>query len=204
MVSQSVKARYWSAVLYPENMIDNWDIEIGDILQIPYAYCVHDKDKDEDHFSRKTHLHLIIAFSNTTTLKNAKSVFERLAKPNKSAIALDKVENVVSVRGAYNYLIHDTETARKKKKYQYDPCDRVCGNGFDIGLFEQVSVAEKSERCRFLCDLIIEEKITNFADFYLAVMSLDDTVYFECIKSYSGLFERLTKAVYLKEFIPHK
>ena len=38
------KNRYWSGIAYPENMIDTWQDDIGDIVQLPYAYCIHDKD----------------------------------------------------------------------------------------------------------------------------------------------------------------
>ena len=39
-----VKVRYWWGILYPENMIENWKDEIEDVLQLPFCYCVHDKD----------------------------------------------------------------------------------------------------------------------------------------------------------------
>ena len=44
----------------------------------------------------------------------------------------------------YNYLIHDTEDSRKKHKHQYDKSERITGNNFDIGSYEQLSVDEKN------------------------------------------------------------
>lgn len=41
------KARYWVGVLYPENMIMDWEVSIGDILQLPFAYCLHNADQDQ-------------------------------------------------------------------------------------------------------------------------------------------------------------
>ena len=41
----SVKARYWTGVCYPENMRDDWKELVEDLLGVPTAYCVHDKDK---------------------------------------------------------------------------------------------------------------------------------------------------------------
>ena len=58
----SEKAKYWCAVLYPESMISDWKESISEILQIPYSYCIHDKDKDGHDGDRKTHVHLILAF----------------------------------------------------------------------------------------------------------------------------------------------
>lgn len=40
-IDTSVKARYWWAVLYQENMVDGWRDNIEELLQLPYAYCDH-------------------------------------------------------------------------------------------------------------------------------------------------------------------
>ncbi len=31
------RARYWIGVLYTENMIDNWEQDLGDIVKVQYA-----------------------------------------------------------------------------------------------------------------------------------------------------------------------
>ena len=69
------KNKYWWGVLYPENMIENWKDEISEKLQLPFAYCIHDKCKDEKGEHRKTHVHLIVAFKNSFTLINCIFVF---------------------------------------------------------------------------------------------------------------------------------
>lgn len=193
------KARYWSGVLYPENMVDNWETEIGDIVQVPYAYCIHDADKTGKEEERKVHVHLILVFPNTTTYSHAFKVFDLLSKEGCKAI--NKCEAVVSIRGAYDYLIHDTDAAKKAKKKLYDSSCRKTGNNFDIGAYEQLGVAEKNEMCQLLCNIIIAEKFTNFVDFYaycMAEIFPEDSNYFEIVKSYSGLFERLTKGNFQK------
>ena len=63
----SEKAKYWTCILYPESMVDDWQDKICDILQVPFAYCIHDKDKDGHDGDRKIHVHVEIAFPNTTT-----------------------------------------------------------------------------------------------------------------------------------------
>lgn len=45
-IDTSVKARYWWAVLYQENMVDGWRDNIEELLQLPYAYCEHVADVD--------------------------------------------------------------------------------------------------------------------------------------------------------------
>lgn len=110
------KSRYWVGVLYNENMLENWQTEIGDILQLPFCYCIHDRDKLADESEdRKTHIHLIIAFNNTTTYNHAFNIFNMLSAEGKNA--LNKIESVVSIRSMYDYLIHDTETCRKKVNF---------------------------------------------------------------------------------------
>lgn len=41
-IDTSVKARYWWAVLYQENMVDGWRDNIEELLQLPYAYWAAD------------------------------------------------------------------------------------------------------------------------------------------------------------------
>lgn len=193
------KARYWSGVLYPENMIDDWEQEIGDIVQVPYAYCIHDADLTGKEEERKIHVHLILVFPNTTTYNHAMNVFNLLSKPGLRAI--NTCQAIVSIRGSYDYLIHDTDTSKKQNKKQYDPALRITGNNFDIGAYEQLGIAERNDLCIQLCNIIISEKFINFTDFYEYCMTnlfSENSNFFEIIKSYSGLFERLTKGNFQK------
>lgn len=193
------KARYWVGVLYNENMREDWETDIGDILQLPYAYCIHDKDKQSDHAEdRKVHTHILIAFPNTTTYKNALRTFDQLSAPGKRAI--NTCEYCISVRGSYDYLIHDTETCKKKGKHLYDKSERKEGNNFDIGSFEQVSVAEKQEKRREISLLILEKEFSNYLDLYMYICSNYDSIYEEVLCNYSGHFERLTRGQYQKEY----
>lgn len=187
------KARFWCGVLYPENMVDNWEDEIGDVLQLPYAYCLHNKDNDTKSEHRKDHVHIIVAFPNTTTYKHAMSVFGQLSATGKTA--LNTIQAVINVRNMYDYLIHDTETCKKKGKELYDKSERITGNNFDIGSYEQLGVAEKNDITKELCVLIREKGFINFGDFFdYVIFNYEDTNYFEILKTYSGLFERLTKS----------
>lgn len=183
------KARYWSAVLYPENMIADWKEKIGDILELPYAYCVHDKDLDKEDEHRKLHLHLLLAFPNTTTMAHALRTAEKLSAEGKKACPV--IESVISIRHIWEYLIHNTEDSKKQGKYQYDISERITGNGFDIGSYEQLSVAEKYKMSKELCDFICQHNITNFADFYLYAINNFGEEYFELIQVNSGFYNRL-------------
>lgn len=107
------KSRYWTGVLYTENMLTDWEMEIGDLVQLPYSYCVHN-DVDEEGESRKEHVHIILVFSNTTTYNHAFSVFDRLSAAGRRSV--NRIESVINIRQMYEYLIHNTETCKKKNK----------------------------------------------------------------------------------------
>ena len=194
-MSTKTKGRYFLAVLYPENMRKEWQDEMGDLLGYPYAYCIHDKDKTKDGDERKTHVHMIVAFPTTTTMQHAMTIFSKLSADGKKA--LNKIEIASSIVNAYNYLIHDTESCRKLKKHLYEKSERITGNNFDIGNYEQISTADKDRMLKELCDYIIENEITNFADMYIQVTQNFDTPYFTVLKLYSGLLERLTRGVFI-------
>lgn len=194
----SGNAKYWSGVCYPENMLSDWQIKIGDLLQVPFAYAIHDLDHDSKSDHRKDHVHVVLAFPNTTTQKHALSVFNLLSSDGFTCCST--CQAVISIRHVYDYLIHDTDSCLKQGKELYTPDRRILGNGFDIGSYEQISLAEKDSISIELANIIVQQGFTNFMDFYIYVMSLhpDDVKYFEIIKSNSGFFERLSRGNYQK------
>lgn len=193
------KARYWWAIAYPENMKENWQDSISDLLQVPYAYCIHDKDLDHDGDDRKEHVHIMLAFPNTTTEKHAKSVFKELEATGRKMLANDTIRRVIAVRAAYNYLIHDTPECVKKNKHQYDRSERICGNNFDIGLYEQVSLEDKALMRKELSRLMIEKRFSDYAVFYQFVLANYDSHYESVVVTYSSHFDKLAKGIFHQE-----
>lgn len=185
------KARYWVAVCYPENMVLGWQNDIGELLQVPYTYCIHDKDVESDGTPRKVHVHIMVAFSNTTTYNHALKVFKRLGDK-----AVNTCQSVVGIRHMYDYLIHDTEDSRKKHKHLYEKSERITGNNFDIGSYEQISTLDKNRMVKELADKIIEDDITNFRIFYILVSNNYDTQYFEVMKNHAQFFRALIAGNY--------
>lgn len=192
------KNRQWSAILYPENMREDWKDEIDNLVQLPYAYCLHDKGLElETGDHRKAHLHLILVWPAPTTQKHAMEVFDRLSAPDRKA--LSTCEPVYNARRMYDYLIHDTEDSKKKGKYQFDPKERIIGNNYDIGAYVQVSQTEKNEAFDALTAFILDNDISNFADFIaMAAIAFEDQreLYRDVIRGWSGYFERLIKGQY--------
>lgn len=185
----TTKARYWTAVCYPESMRPDWRDVIGEVLQIPGVYTIHDKDVDGDQDDRKVHVHVMCAWANTTTYKAALQLFQLLSAPGKRCC--NTCQKVQNVRYMYNYLIHDTDDARKKHKFQYKPADRVAFNNFDIGAYEQLGVADKRAIRRAIGKIIIDENFTNYIDLYNYILSNYDGEYEETLVCYSGHFVRM-------------
>ena len=187
------KARYWWAVLWTENLSDDWQEKIYDTIQYPFAYCIHDTDTDSKSEHRKDHVHLIIAFPNTTTYKHALNVFKLLGDN-----AVNTCEACISIRHCYDYLIHDTESCSKADKHLYDPECRVTGNGFDIGLFEQLGAVEKKAMRSELITFCKREKFVVLGDFDDAVEEHFPYEYLDVLRDNTSLFERYCKSNYLK------
>lgn len=192
----TTKARYWVGVGYPENMRPDWQDVIGEVTQLPYAYCVHDKDMDGNEDDRKEHVHILLAFPNTTTYKSALTVMQGLSADGRKAF--NTVQKVNNVRFMYNYLIHDTEDCKKKHKHLYDASERVTGNNFDIGSYEQVGVEEKKAMRKELAEVIFSRDFKNYLDFYVYVCQNFPPEYEDVVVGYSGHFERLTKGNFQK------
>ena len=188
----SQKAKYWWAVLYPESMLNDWENNISDLVQVPFSYCVHNKDLVEDSEERKTHVHLILVFPNTTTYNHALSVFQEL-QPNCGIC-----KRIINIRQAYDYLIHNTDDCIKKGKYQYSDSDRICGNNFDIGAYQQLGVEEKHKMLDQLIDFIVDNGFTNMIDFRIGMNSVFPDEYKELLYGYHGLLECFCKGNYLK------
>lgn len=187
------KYKYFVAVLYPESMVDDWEDNIAFLLQKPYAYCIHDKDKTGHDGDRKVHVHVMVAYNNNTTVNSAIKLFKNLQPSCNYCEPCD-------VSYMFNYLIHDTDDCKKKNKYLYDVSERVLGNNFDIGMYEVLSVRDKNERLKEFCDYIIQNRIDNFTDFYFQLCYGEDIVAtdFDIIKNNSGFLERLCKGYFYK------
>lgn len=185
------KARYWWAVLYQENMVDGWREKIEDELQIPFAYCEHTLDTDAKSEHRKDHMHLILAFPNTTTYSHALNVFKLLGDD-----AVNTCKAVVNIRNAYDYLIHDTNACRKAGKHLYSPEQRICGNNFDIGSYEQISMEEKQGMLREMVSFIKENRCMDLMTFTDAALDYFGLEYWDIIVGYNAVLERYCRSMY--------
>lgn len=202
MAEAGNKARYWVGVLYPENMIDDWEDEINAKLQIPFAYCKHYKCLDKEGQPRPKHVHIMVVFANTTTYNHAMNTFKKLEKDGCKAI--NKCERVQGVRWMYEYLIHNTEDAIKKKKHQYDPSERITGNNFDIGLYEQISLADEEDIINAICNIIELNQFTNFYDIDKYIRENGDVEYKRIFRRHQSYFNNIVKGLFHKKMVEKK
>lgn len=190
------KSNKWEGILYPENMRDDWLEVIEDLIPYPISYCIHDKDKEGHDGDRKTHIHMIMVTGdsrNRTTQKHALAVYNRLSKDGK--ICCSTCQPVFNLPRAYDYLIHDTEKAKKDGKHLYDRSERKCLNCFDIANYETLTDTQKNLMLIELCDMIQEKKIMDISALYSVVRELD-THYFIVFKSYNSILRAMTEGVY--------
>lgn len=172
--------------MWPESMRSDWKDCIAEELEIPFAYCIHDKDVDKVGAIRKEHVHILVAFNNTTTYNHALRLFQRLG-------VCDTVKNVISVRNMYDYLIHDTDDARKKGKFQYLVEERILGNHFDIGSYEQLSLERKKEIKKEIINLIDGMNFQDFWELTQYIYNCEDDDLIDTFESNQGFFNNVVK-----------
>lgn len=194
--------RYFWGSCYPENMIPNWKEEIDFILQKPFAYCVHNADKAIVSEDRKEHVHIILAYGNNSTSKAACRLLNKLSLPGKQCCPF--VEACDDVGYCYEYLIHNTDNAKKKGKHLYQQSERITGNGFDIGLYVQLTKAEKDQLLSDLEDFIIDNGVMNFIELVENVKHGMDRKYLEIVRTYQSYLNNLCKGAYHRFEIARK
>lgn len=190
------KTKYWEGVLYPESMRPSWKEDIEDVLQVPFAYAVHDQDVDSNGKPRKAHVHVMVVWPGNTTRQAVIRAFNALSKPGERCCSTAEMVN--NVRHAYDYLIHDTDSCRKKGKVLYPESSRVCGNNFEIGQFEQFSAQTKQDMLWELIGYIVAEGYQTINEFTVVLMAEYPPEYRRVAIEYHSILDRYCRGNYLK------
>lgn len=194
---KSQKARVTLHIAYPENMVDDWEERAPDELEVPFAYCIHDKDASGHDGDRKTHVHIMQYWSQGgQTFRAAWSNIEKLAKPGR--VCSLEPRACVNIEHAYAYLIHDTESARKAGKHLYDVSERICCNTFDIERYITLDTDAKNAMAKELCDYVISRHLKDSASIYMGIRRDFDEKYFEIYKANNAMLDRLARGNFLK------
>lgn len=196
------KARYFTFLLYPESIPDDWKMQL-EMIGIPMAISpLHDRDKSnvEGQEYKKAHYHVIYVAANPVTTHSVRKRIQR-ALGNESVAKVQVIKQ--SVENMYLYLTHESKDAIAKNKYKYNKKDIKLLNNFDIDRYVVLDVEDKDEMLNDVCDMIDEHGLANIrelrrfvkehgTEYNLPSMKIINSV----LRSHTGLIRLYFDAVY--------
>lgn len=196
------KSRYFTFLLYPESIPEDWLLKL-ELIDIPMAISpLHDKDKKEgkEQGLKKPHYHVIYIAKNPVTAHSVRMRIKRALGDQSIA----KVQIIkTTVENTYLYLTHESKDAIEKNKYVYDKKDIKLINNFDVDRYITLDVEEKDEMFNLVCDLIDDHDLANIrelrrfikshgAEYGISGMSIVNSV----LRSHTGLIRLYFDGVY--------
>ena len=157
------KARYFTFLLYPESIPNDWEMRLESI-GVPIAISpLHDKDKSdvEGQEYKKAHYHVIYVAKNPVTADSVRFKIKGLL--GDKSVAFVKII-VTSIENMYLYLTHESKDALAKSKYKYSRKDIKLINNFDIDRYITLDVEDKDDMLNEVCDLIDEHDLANMRE----------------------------------------
>ncbi|HFJ7291488.1 TPA: replication protein [Enterococcus faecium] len=196
------KARYFTFLLYPESIPDDW-VERLELLGVPIAISpIHDRDlsKVEGQKYKKAHYHIIYVAKNPVTADSVRMKVKRCL--GDKSVAMVKIV-VTSMENMYLYLTHESKDAIAKNKVKYSRKDIRLINNFDIDRYITLDVEDKDDMLNEVCDLIDEHDLANMrelrrfvklhgSEYNLPSMKVINSV----LRSHTGLLRLYFDAVY--------
>lgn len=196
------KARYFTFLLYPESIPEDWELKL-EAIGVPIAISpLHDKDLSnvEGQQYKKPHYHVIYVSKNPVTIDSVRKKVQRTLFDNSVA----KVQIVIqSMENMYLYLTHESKDAVAKNKHKYSKFDIRLLNNFDIDRYITLDVEDKDDMLNDVCDLIDEHGLANIrelkrfvklygGEYNLPSMKIINSV----LRSHTGLLRLYFDAVY--------
>lgn len=196
------KARYFTFLLYPESIPEDWLREL-ELIGVPMAISpLHDSDISniEGQDYKKAHYHVIYVAANPVTAHSVRMRIQRVL--GRESIA--KVQVIKkSMENMYLYLTHESKDAIAKKKHKYDKSDIKLLNNFDIDRYVTLDVEDKDEILNDICDLIDDYGLANIREFRRFVKKHGDEfdlpsmkIINSVLRSHTGLIRLYFDAVY--------
>ena len=158
------KARYFTFLLYPESIPEDWELRL-ELIGVPIAISpLHDKDLSsvEGQLYKKAHYHVLYVAKNPVTADSVRVRIKRAL--GEQSVAL--VQIVLNIENMYLYLTHESKDAIAKKKYVYNKADIKLINNFDIDRYVTLDVEEKAELFNVVVSLIRADTLQNIFDLY--------------------------------------
>ncbi len=159
------KARYFTFLLYPESIPDDWELKL-ELTGVSMAISpLHDRDKSnvEGQEYKKPHYHVIYVAANPVTTHSVRKRIQR-ALGNKSVAKVQFVKQ--SMENIYLYLTHESKDAIRKNKYVYDKAEIKHINNFDIDRYITIDVETKNQTLKILLQIIRAYSIPNVLDLH--------------------------------------
>lgn len=184
------KSKYFCALLYPDSTTYDCDKIIKALAEEHLTFAVspvHDRDVEVDGSIKKSHYHLLLAYSSATTINNIRSWFKVCGLPESD---LHFVRVCASGVGYYRYLTHKDNP----EKVQYNNNDIRVFNDSDE-LFKKFSktVSEKIDDLVRIFQIVDELDTISFHSLVQYLM-LNDRDLFKLLTSSSAL------AICVKEY----
>lgn len=195
------KSRYFTFLLYPESIPDDWKMKL-ELLSIPMAISpLHDKDIDKKNGGfKKPHYHVIYVAKNPVTADSVRLKIKRtLGEKSLSIVQIVRK----SMENMYLYLTHESKDAVAKKKHVYPKNDIQLLSNFDISRYVTLDVEEKDYILDVVCNMIDEQGLANVRELKRFVgqrgneYGIDSMkIVNEVIRSHTGLIRLYFDAVY--------
>lgn len=155
------KARYFTFLLYPESVPEDWLTKL-ETLDTPMAISpLHDKDASPMGGYKKPHWHVIYVAKNPVTADSVRLRIKRLLG-EKSVAQVQIVER--GIESMYLYLTHESSDAIKKNKHVYPKAEIQLIGNFDIDRYIVLDEADKKRLRKLVCDIIRVQHIVNVVD----------------------------------------
>lgn len=168
------KSRYFTFLLYPESIPEDWKSKL-ELIGVPIAVSpFHDMDEKIDkskwtpddvvrngkHY-KKPHYHVVYVAKNPVTADSVRYKIKQILGDRSVA----KVQIVIrSMASMYAYLTHESKDAIEKKKHKYNKQDITLINNFDIDRYISLDVEDKDDMLNTVCDLIDEYGLANIRE----------------------------------------
>lgn len=157
------KARYFTFLLYPESIPDDW-LERLELVGVPIAISpLHDKDLSsvEGQKYKKAHYHVIYIAKNPVTAESVRLKIKRVL--GDKSVAMVQIVST-SIENMYLYLTHESKDAIAKNKYKYKKEDIKLLNNFDIDRYVTLDAEDKEELFNLICDIIDDHDLANMRE----------------------------------------
>lgn len=151
------KARYFTFLLYPDSIPEDWEMKL-ELIGVPIAVSpLHDKDLSnvEGQLYKKAHYHVIYVAKNPVTADSVRVRIKRAL--GEQSVAL--VQIVLNIENMYLYLTHESKDAIEKKKHKYDKADIKHINNFDIDRYVTLDAEQKDDILDEVCNIIADHRL---------------------------------------------